>query len=71
MKKSLMILAFAGMVTLGCNSNQKSDAADADSNSIDTTMSNQSSEGVNDGAMTDTTGMGTDTSSMDTSINRQ
>lgn len=71
MKKALLLLSFAGMVTLGCSTNQKSDAADADSNRIDTSMSNQSSENMNNGAMPDTAGMGTDTSSMDTTKNMQ
>ncbi|TKB97103.1 hypothetical protein [Pedobacter cryotolerans] len=71
MKNILIILAFAGMVTLGCNTNQKNDAADADSNRIDTSMTNQSSENMNNGAMGDTTGMSNDTTNMDTSNNMQ
>ncbi|MES2446685.1 MAG: hypothetical protein V4546_05850 [Bacteroidota bacterium] len=71
MKNILIILAFAGMVTLGCSTNQKNDAADADSNRIDTSMTNQSSENMNNGAVGDTTGMNNDTTSMDTSNNMQ
>ena len=71
MKNSLFILAVAGMLTLGCSSNQKNDAADADSNSIDTTMTDQSTENMNNGAMGDTTGMGSDTTSTDTAIRMQ
>ena len=71
MKNILIILAFASMVTLGCSTNQKNDAADADSNRIDTSMTDQSSENMNNGAMGDTTGIINDTTSMDTSNNMQ
>ncbi|RZK26481.1 MAG: entericidin [Flavobacterium sp.] len=71
MKNSLFILAVAGMLTLGCSSNQKNDAADADSNSIDTTMTDQSTENMNNGAMGDTTGMGSDTTRTDTATRMQ
>ncbi|RZL50684.1 MAG: hypothetical protein EOP00_03075 [Pedobacter sp.] len=69
MKKLLLMLTVAGMATIGCSTNQKNDAADADSNRIDTSLTNQALENGNDGAMPDTNGMGSDTTKIDTSKN--
>lgn len=71
MKNLLFILAFAGMVTIGCSTNQKNDAADADSNRIDTSMNGSSSGNMNDDVMPDTASMSNDTTSTDTTGNMQ